>query len=79
MKIPRNVHGRDLANHLIRHWQFVEMRQTGSHIILRTEVPSGATVPIPAHKPVRVGTLKDIVSFVAKHRSITIEEVITGL
>ena len=25
-----------LADHLIRHWHYLEMRQAGSHLLLRT-------------------------------------------
>jgi|SRR6185437_1032830 len=46
VKLPRDLYGRTLADHLIRHWQYKETYQTGSHIILRTEQPSGQT---PAH------------------------------
>ena len=57
MKIPRDVYGKQLADHLIRNWGYREDRQTGSHIILRTDTPTGQTLPIPAHKPLRTGTL----------------------
>jgi uncharacterized protein (TIGR03435 family) len=56
VRIPKNIYGRDFANHLIRQWAFLELRQTGSHIILRTEQPFGLTISVPAHKPLRAGT-----------------------
>ena len=42
---------------------FVRMRQTGSHIILRRELPGGdsTTVPVPNHREVATGTLKSII------------------
>ena len=51
MKIPRDVDGRVFADHLIRHWDYCEVRQTGSHIILRTETPEGRRCPFPRINP----------------------------
>jgi predicted RNA binding protein YcfA (HicA-like mRNA interferase family) len=79
MKIPRDVYGRDFANHLIRHWDFSEVRQTGSHIVIRTETPFGRTVSIPAHKPMRTGTFRDAAKDVAEHKGVTLAEVLHGL
>ncbi len=79
MKIPRNVNGRDLANHLIRAWNFQEVRQRGSHIILRSEVPVEHTVSVPAHKPLKTGTFRDIMSYIASHKSVTISDLLRDL
>ena len=42
---------------------FVRLRQTGSHIIMRRELPGGdsATVPVPNHREVAIGTLQSII------------------
>jgi predicted RNA binding protein YcfA (HicA-like mRNA interferase family) len=42
---------------------FVRVRQSGSHIIMRRELPGGdsATVPVPNHREVATGTLKSII------------------
>ena len=79
MKLPRSVNGRDLANHLIRRWHFIELRQTGSHIVLRSDQPSPHTVSIPAHRPVRVGTLKSILTYVALHKAVPVAELLRDL
>jgi predicted RNA binding protein YcfA (HicA-like mRNA interferase family) len=79
MKIPRDVYGRRLADHLLRHWEYREDRQTGSHIIVRTDTPTGQTLPIPAHKPLRTGTLAAILRMVADHKRVSREQVLTGL
>ncbi len=76
MRLPKDVHGRDFANHLIRRWAFRELRQTGSHIILRTEVPPALTVSVPAHKPLRPGTFRDILSTVAEHKKVSVEDIL---
>ncbi len=43
---------------------FVQDRQTGSHIIMRRNLPGGdsATVPVPNHREVAKGTLKSIIA-----------------
>jgi predicted RNA binding protein YcfA (HicA-like mRNA interferase family) len=79
MKVPRDLSGRTLADHLIRRWQYREAHQTGSHILLRTEQPSGQTLPIPAHKPLRLGTLAAILRMVAEHKGVTRDDVLRDL
>jgi predicted RNA binding protein YcfA (HicA-like mRNA interferase family) len=79
LKIPRNIHGRDLANHLIKRWEFLESRQTGSHINLRTEIPTGLSVSIPAHKPMKVGTLSNILNYVSQHKGVSVSDLLRNL
>jgi predicted RNA binding protein YcfA (HicA-like mRNA interferase family) len=79
VKTPRDIYGRDLANHLVRRWQYVEDRQLGSHIILRTEEPTGQTLPIPAHKPLKTGTLSAIIRMVADHKQVSRTDLLEGL
>jgi predicted RNA binding protein YcfA (HicA-like mRNA interferase family) len=79
MKVPRDLYGRVLADHLIRHWQYRESHQTGSHIILRTEEPRGQTLPIPAHKPMRLGTLVAILRMIEEHKGVTRADILRGL
>jgi predicted RNA binding protein YcfA (HicA-like mRNA interferase family) len=79
VKTPRSLNGRDLADHLIRLWDYRESHQTGSHIILRTETPSGQTLPIPAHKPLRTGTLTAILRMVCEHKQATRTDVLRDL
>ncbi len=76
MKTPRDLSGRELADALCRHWAYREVHQTGSHIILQTDVPSQQRLPIPAHKNLRVGTLNAILKLVAVHKGKTREEVL---
>lgn len=42
---------------------FVRVRQAGSHIILRRDLPGGdsTTIPVPNHREVAIGTLKSII------------------
>ncbi len=79
MRLPRDVHGRGLANHLIRRWAFREVRQTGSHIILRTEEPFGLTISVPAHKPLRLGTLRGLIDTVAEHKNVEATDIFSEM
>jgi predicted RNA binding protein YcfA (HicA-like mRNA interferase family) len=79
MKTPRDLSGRELANGLCRRWAYREVRQTGSHIILRTEIPHGQTLPIPAHKPLRTGTLNAILRLVANHKGASVDVILEAI
>ena len=79
MKVPRDLDGRVFADHLVRAWNYQEQRQTGSHIILRTASPSSQTLPVPAQKPLRTGTLSALLRLVAEHKQVTREDVLKGL
>ncbi len=57
MKLPRDVNGVEAAKALKR-LGFVELRQSGSHLILRRAT---RTVVVPQHKPLKPGTLKGII------------------
>ena len=60
--------GAELADHLIRHWGYQKSHQTGSHIHLRTDLPTGQTTIVPAHRPLKTGTLNGILNHVARHK-----------
>ena len=79
MKTPRDLYGRDFADHLIRRWKYVQLQQSGSHIILQSEPPLTGSLSIPAHKPLRVGTLNALIRLVSDQRAIARETVIEGL
>lgn len=59
-KIPTDLSGRDVRSALERAG-FVFRRQTGSHMILRRDVPYARAV-VPDHKQIRVGTLRRIIA-----------------
>ena len=57
MRIPRDVTG-DQAVRALRRLGFQDIRQTGSHRILRQ---GNITVVVPMHRPIKPGTLKGLV------------------
>jgi predicted RNA binding protein YcfA (HicA-like mRNA interferase family) len=79
VRIPRDVNGPLLAERLRRH-RYVVTRQTGSHMRLsRSSDGQQQHLTIPAHKPLRVGTLRQILKEVAYQLGCSIEELIDGL
>jgi len=74
LKTPRDVSGDDLARALARYGYSVT-RQTGSHMRLTSKKKgSEHHVTIPAHDPLRVGTLSQILSDVASYLDISRDE-----
>ncbi len=65
MKLPRDLSGAELAR-LLRRYGYEEIRQSGSHIRVRsTAKGSEHHVTIPAHSPMKVGTLSGILLEIA--------------
>ena len=78
MRIPRDVNGQLLAERLRRHG-YVLTRQTGSHMRLSRSSDGQQHLTIPAHKSLRVGTLRQILKDVASQLGCSMEEVIGSL
>lgn len=79
MKLPRDLSGRRLAATLCRDWGYIEVHQTGSHIILQTEAPSHHRIAIPAHAALRTGTLNAILRDVAAHKGVDRERILRSV
>ncbi len=73
MKPPGDLSGRQLANELRRRWDYREVHQTGSHIILLVEGAERQTLTIPAQVQLRLGTVKAVLELVADQKGISIE------
>jgi predicted RNA binding protein YcfA (HicA-like mRNA interferase family) len=79
MKLPRNISGDQLADHICQRWEYTRINQVGSHIMLRTETPSRSRQVIPAHTPMRIGTFSKILSQIAEHKQVTREDILRDL
>lgn len=79
MKLPRNLHGEELAKHLCKRWGYSKVHQVGSHIILQAEHPKSHRLAIPAHHPLKVGTLNAILADVAAHKNALKEAILKDL
>ncbi|MGO8700900.1 MAG: type II toxin-antitoxin system HicA family toxin [Limisphaerales bacterium] len=78
MKLPRDLSGADLVKAL-RRVGYEPTRQTGSHIRIATSERGPHHVTIPAHSPLKVGTLSGILGDVAAHLEISREELVRRL
>jgi predicted RNA binding protein YcfA (HicA-like mRNA interferase family) len=70
MKLPRDISGTELAKYL-KKLDYQISRQTGSHIRLTTQKNGEHHVTIPAHDPLKVGTLSAILNDIALHHQLT--------
>jgi len=70
MKLPRDVGGGDLAD-LLSKYGYEMSRQTGSHLRLTSSAGGSVhSLPLPNHKPLKVGTLSAALGDVAKHMEL---------
>ena len=78
MKLPRDISGISLAKAL-RALEYDVTRQTGSHIRLTTLVNGEHHITIPAHDPIKIGTLSGILADIARHHETTRDELLKRL
>jgi predicted RNA binding protein YcfA (HicA-like mRNA interferase family) len=76
MKIPRDISGETLVKVLCRKWDYRQVHQSGSHIILDTESPSHQRLAVPNHAVLRIGTLNAILRAVADHKGVRKSDII---
>jgi predicted RNA binding protein YcfA (HicA-like mRNA interferase family) len=75
MKLPRDLSSDDLIKKLFQLGYEVS-RQTGSHIRLTTSENGTYQITIPAHNPVKIGTLNNILRDVALHFNLSKDELL---
>jgi predicted RNA binding protein YcfA (HicA-like mRNA interferase family) len=75
MRLPRDVSGTELVKSLKR-LGYVETRQTGSHMRLSTTENGEHHLTVPAHDPIKLGTLAAIISEIALKRKISKDQVV---
>jgi predicted RNA binding protein YcfA (HicA-like mRNA interferase family) len=75
MKLPRDVYGDSLVKALAV-LGYQATRQTGSHIRITTEQDGENHEVIPAHKPIKVGTLSSILKRIALHHHLELEALV---
>ena len=78
MRLPRDLSGTELAKALGKVGYRVT-RQTGSHIRLTVEQPAQHHVTIPAHDPLKLGTLAAILGDVGEHLRLSRDELLKRL
>lgn len=78
MKLPRDLTGLELARSLVK-LGYQTTRQTGSHIRLTTSLCGEHHLTIPAHDPLKVGTLAAILADLQAHHKLGREELLNKL
>ncbi|HBE84103.1 MAG TPA: type II toxin-antitoxin system HicA family toxin [Pyrinomonadaceae bacterium] len=78
MKLPRDISGLSLANAL-KALGYEITRQSGSHIRLTTAVNGEHHITIPAHDPLKIGTLAGILADIARHHELSRDELLRNL
>jgi predicted RNA binding protein YcfA (HicA-like mRNA interferase family) len=78
MKLPRDLSGAELAKALAKVGYRVT-RQSGSHMRLSAELPAQHHITIPAHDPLKVGTLAAVLAEVAVNLKIDRDELMRRL
>ena len=75
MKLPRDLSGKDLVKALAC-LDYEVTRQTGSHIRLTTQRNGEHHITVPAHDPIKIGTLNAIVRGISEHTGLSRDELI---
>ena len=78
MKLPRDLTGLQLVKNL-ELLGYLITRQTGSHIRVTTLQDGEHHLTIPAHNPLKTGTLSAILNDVAQHFNLTRDELLSRL
>jgi len=79
VKLPRDVSAADLEKSLRRAFGHQFSRRSGSHRRLTTLVGGEHHLTIPAHSPLKPGTLRAILGEVAFHHHPPLEDVLQRL
>lgn len=69
MRLPRDLSGKDLIKALSR-LGYEVTRQTGSHIRLTTQLNGEHHITVPAHDPIKIGTLNAIFKGISEHTGL---------
>ncbi len=78
-KTPRNVSGIYLCK-VLGKYGYTIIRQTGSHIRLKSDFMGYEhSITIPAHNPIKIGTLNNILNAVAEYLKMRREKLIDSL
>ena len=78
MRLPRDLSADELVEAL-KVLGYQVTRQTGSHLRLTTRQQDEHHLTIPQHNPLRVGTLRSILTDVASHFGVNRDELMERL
>lgn len=78
MRIPKDITGAELIK-LLKPFGYETVRQSGSHIRIKTTQNGDHSETIPNHSPLKIGTLNNILKNIALHFDISKEDLITQI
>ncbi|MGA7831113.1 MAG: type II toxin-antitoxin system HicA family toxin [Terracidiphilus sp.] len=78
MRLPRDIDGAQLAQAL-KILGYEVTRQKGSHIRVTTQLGGENHEVIPAHQPIKTGTLASILKRISAHHRLTVKELLEML
>lgn len=79
MKLPRDLSAADLEKALRRRFGYRFTRQSGAHRRLTTQIGGEHHLTLPAHDPLKPGTLRAILGEVAAHHRLGVEDLLHRL
>jgi predicted RNA binding protein YcfA (HicA-like mRNA interferase family) len=78
VRLPRDLDPHDLVRALGVYGYRVT-RQSGSHMRITTQQGGEHHEVIPTHKPIKIGTLQSILSSIAHHHKVSVQELLGKL
>ncbi len=78
MRIPKDITGAELIK-LLKPFGYEVVRQSGSHIRIKTTQNGEHSETIPNHNPLKIGTLNNMLKNIALHFDISKEDLVTQL
>ncbi|HJH31109.1 MAG TPA: type II toxin-antitoxin system HicA family toxin [Methanosarcinaceae archaeon] len=78
-RMPRDVSHKDL-HAVLKKYGYTISRQTGSHVRLKSEFMGHEHfITIPAHNPIKIGTLNNILKSMAAYLKMDKEDLVQSL
>jgi predicted RNA binding protein YcfA (HicA-like mRNA interferase family) len=78
MRLPRDISGFELSKRLEK-LGYILTRQVGSHMRLSTERNGTHHITIPAHIPLKIGTLNAILREISEHHALSRPQLLSEL
>jgi predicted RNA binding protein YcfA (HicA-like mRNA interferase family) len=61
---------------LVREFGYRLVHERGRHLVLQTDLPTSHRIAIPDHGNLRIGTLNNIITAIARHKRMTKDDVL---
>jgi len=75
MRLPRDLDPQRLVSALSI-LGYRQTRQSGSHIRITTQINGEHHEVVPSHNPIKIGALQSILSSIARHHDMSVQELL---